>query len=277
MSQDFSEFAALFRQVFRGREDKVPRYYVAKKTGRPGYSPICSNRFKEGVCRLQCWSCPNPSYVPLSDHLLSQHFTGKEILGVYPLLPDGNCWFIAADFDDHGNNGGPPRDPLRDATEFHACCEARGIPCYLERSKSGKGLHAWIFFDAPVPAWKARAVAFAMLREAGAIGEDQQLSSFDRLFPNQDKPSGKGFGNLIALPYQGKAAEQNHTLFLDPDSGFKTPFPYQPEILRTIQRTTEADLDRIIEAWALKAGAKPSGGARGHRLTAIWMLPAVPS
>jgi len=91
-------------------------------------------------------------------------------------------------------------------------------------------------------------VAFAMLREAGAIGEDQQLSSFDRLFPNQDKPSGKGFGNLIALPYQGKAAEQNHTLFLDPDSGFKTPFPYQPEILRTIQRTTEADLDRIIEA-----------------------------
>lgn len=265
MSKDLAEFTALFKPVFRGREDVVPRYYVAKKTGKPGYSPMCLNRFKEGVCRLQCWTCPNPSYVALSDELLSQHFMGKEILGIYPLFSDGSCWFIAADFDDHGNNGGPPRDPLRDASEFHACCEAQGIACYLERSKSGKGYHAWIFFAAPTPAWKARAVAFAMLREAGVVGEEQQLSSFDRLFPNQDRPSGKGFGNLIALPYQGQAAKQGHTLFLDPATGFKEPYQNQPAILMAIQRTTEADLVRISEALDLKPGgsSKPAGNATG--------------
>ncbi len=268
-----AEFAALFRQVFKGRDDVVPRYYRAKRTGKAGYSPICKNRFKEGVCRLPCRTCPNPSYVGLSDDLLSQHFNGKEILGVYPLLPDGSCWFVAADFDDHGDNGGPPRDPLRDAVEFHACCEAQGVPCYLERSKSGKGFHVWIFFNAHVPAWKARAVAFALLREAGVIGEDQELSSFDRLFPNQDWASGKGFGNLIAMPYQGKAAENGHTLFLDPASGFTAPLANHPEALRNIQRATEADLDRIIDAWGLKPANSRQAGPPGdtknkHDLTA---------
>jgi hypothetical protein len=121
------------------------------------------------------------------------------------------------------------------------------------------GYHAWIFFSEAVPAWKARVVAFALLREAGVISEDQRLSSFDRLFPNQDQPSGKGFGNLIALPFQGQAAEKGHTLFLDPATEFEKPFEKQLTVLKTIQFATEADLERIIGAWNLDQTRTGSG------------------
>jgi hypothetical protein len=248
---EVNDFLQIFKEVFKGRPDIVPKYW-RNKEGKSGYSPTCANRYKEGICHFPCRTCPNPSYVPWTDDLLLDHFYGKYILGIYPLLPDGSCWFVAADFDDHGNNGGPPRDPLKDAIDFLAVCEAQGIVCYLERSKSGLGYHVWIFFSEPVPARKARLATFALLRKAGVIGEDQQLSSFDRLFPNQDHPSGKGVGNLIALPFQGKAAEQGHTLLLDPSSEFTKPYEKQTLLLQTIQRATEADLDRIIEAWDLK-------------------------
>jgi hypothetical protein len=272
--KDLAEFTKVFRTAFRGREDVVPRYWQSKDGAKAGYSPICANEWKDGVCNKPCGTCPNTAYVPLSDALLKDHFQGKHILGIYPLLSDGTCHFIAADFDDH-NPDGPPRDPLRDATEFYGVCEVQQIPCYLERSKSGKGFHAWIFFATPVPAWKARLVVFAMLREAGVIGENADLSSFDRLFPNQDAPSGKGLGNLIAMPRQGKAAKDGHTLFLDPATGFEQPFKEQLETFRSIQRATEADFDRIIEAWELRRESTPTGSEK-ESLDPLAVLSGVP-
>ncbi len=172
---------------------------------------------------------------------------GKHILGVYPLFSDNTCHFVAADFDNHKEN----RSPVHDVRAFYEICEMQEIPCYILRSKSGSGYHAFIFFEEPVPAWKTRVVAFALLQEAEGIRDDMELSSFDRLFPNQDKLSGKGFGNLIALPFQGKAAKNGHTLLLNPDSGFTTPYKNQWNTLAGIKKNTVSVLDDLITEWNL--------------------------
>lgn len=254
------------KTLFRGRLDVVPRFWQAKKDpSKRGYTPICRNEWKDGLCEKPCRTCSHADYVPLSDELLVKHIKGKEILGVYPLLADNTCAFVAADFDQHAPDD--PGSPLEDVQAFHSACETQEIPCYALRSKSGHGYHAYIFFSAPVAAWKARAVCFALLQEAQVIGQDTDLTSFDRLFPNQDKLSGRGFGNLIALPFQGTAAAQKHTLFLDPLTGFEDPYPSQKETLRTIQRIPETTLDALVVEWDLKPTGTGTRGAGGERVS----------
>jgi len=242
----------LFREIFAGRQDIVPRHWTSVTTGRSGYSPICRSEWRrpecqKGIKKCACITCTNAEYAPLSDLLILDHFKGKHILGVYPLFEEMSCCFIAADFDNHRQD----RTPLEDVLGFYEVCEAQDIPSYALRSKSGKGYHAFIFFERPVPAWKARRVTFAMLQEAEIIGDDEMISSFDRLFPNQDRLSGRGFGNLIALPFQGKAVRKGHTLFLNPNSGFTEPFADQWDMLADIRKIGESELDRVISEWNL--------------------------
>jgi len=236
----------IVRNEFKGRADIVAQYYQSN-AGDSGYSPMCRNKWKKELCDKKCWSCDNADYIPWSDDLVLEHFKGEKILGVYPLLKDNTCHFIAADFDN--GNGSNPYDDVR---KYREACEVQDMPCYLFRSKSGEGYHAYIFFNDPVPAWKARAVSFALLQEASVVGEDVEISSFDRLFPNQDELSGKGFGNLIALPYQGKAGKQGHTVILDPSTDFKEPFKEQFEILGNLNKVAEPQLDELIKTWDLK-------------------------
>jgi len=243
----------LFLEIFKGRQDIVPGYWKNSKTGRSGYSPLCKNEWHYSLChkgkgiKNACYTCNNAEYIPLSDTLIYEHFKGEHILGVYPLLTDNTCYFTAADFDNHSS----AQTPLNDVLKFYEVCQVQDIPSYLFRSKSGAGYHAYLFFESPVPAWKARAVSFALLQEANIIGEDAELSSFDRLFPNQDQLSGKEFGNLIAFPFQGIAAKKGHTLFLNPDTDFKEPYKKQWEILSEIQSVAESDLDALIAEWRL--------------------------
>ncbi|MBW2044466.1 MAG: hypothetical protein JRI96_06210 [Deltaproteobacteria bacterium] len=254
MTTEFMNSVQLIRQVFKGRDDIVARYWRAKD-GRDGYTPICRNEWKKGVCHKPCRTCDNASYVPLSDELIQDHLKGKHMLGIYPLLEDNTCHFIASDFDDHRGD----RAPDRDVKAFYDVCDVQEIPVYMLLSKSGKGYHSYVFFNSPVPAWKARAVMFGLLKEAHVIGEDTELSSFDRLFPNQDELSGKGFGNLIALPYQGKAARYGRTLILDPESDFKKPYRDQWNLLAEIKRTSESKLDALIKEWDLKPNNQKLG------------------
>lgn len=244
-----------FIETFRGRQDVVPRYWKSKDGERAGYTPLCRNEWKEGVCQKPCRTCQVGDYIPLSDQLVLNHFKGAHILGVYPLLKDASCNFIGSDFDNH--TGG--RDPLTDVRAFYEVCQVQDIHTYPLRSKSGKGYHSPIFFDGPVKAWKARAVTFALLTEAGVIGDNVELSSFDRLFPNQDRLSGRGFGNLIALPFQGQAAKKGHTLFLDPTSGFEEPYRDQWATLASIEKVSETTLDELIETWDLKKSEVTNG------------------
>ena len=242
-----AEKLALFREVFCGRIDVVPRYWSSKDGTKQGYSPMCSNEWKEGLCRKPCRTCSHAAYVPLSDALLLDHFKGKHIIGCYPLLSDGTLHFIAADLDNHDGC----RDPLKDLLALWELSQVNEVPLHALRSKSGNGIHAYLFFGSPVPAWKARLAFFAMLREAGVIGDDVELSSFDKLIPDQDDLDNKKFGNLIALPFQGNAAKQGHTLFLDPACGFTKPHPDQWEIQRNLTRWSEAGLDALIAEWSL--------------------------
>ena len=241
-------------ETFQARTDIVAEKWISKKNGKSGYSPICKNKWKKGKCQIgsksgnACDGCEYKEYTELSNDLIQKHIEGKIILGVYPLLDDNTCHFIAGDFDNHDGK----RDPLSDVKAFYYVCEVQEIPCYILRSSSGNGFHAYIFFSSAVPAWKARIVMFALLREADVIGEDQNLSSFDRLFPNQDEHSNGRIGNLIALPFQGEASKNGHTLILDPESGFADPYENQMEILTNIDKIDEQILDKIIENWELK-------------------------
>ncbi len=127
---------------------------------------------------------------------------------MYPLLKGDTCWFLACDFDGSGW--------ALDALAYLASCREEGIPAGLERSRSGSGAHAWIFFSGPVSAASARRLGTYLLRATMARRGEMNLESYDRLFPSQDFVPRGSFGNLIALPLQGMSREQGNTEFLDP-------------------------------------------------------------
>ena len=276
------DFIDHFKTVFRGREDVVAEHWEffdrRESKMRCGYRPICNNRKVKGICpkfdnpKFGCAKCIATNFVPITDELLKKHFDGRKILGVYPLLRDNTCWFIAADFDNHDGE----HDPYRDILSFYEVCETQEVPIYICRSKSGKGYHAYMFFDRPIPAWKARVVMFALIQEAQIIDEDVKISdfdkndkikssSFDRLFPAQDKLKDEGsIGNLIAMEFQGKAVSNGNTVFLDPVSKFVDPYPDQLDVLKNIQRIPESDLDSIIKEWKLEQDHKISASQQNY-------------
>ncbi|MCF8136843.1 MAG: hypothetical protein K9K63_05980, partial [Desulfotignum sp.] len=252
------ENIALYRSVFKGRDDVVPVYWKSKRgDGKGGYSPLCSNKWNPDLCNLKkksrggCAKCKNADYIPLSDDLIEKHINGARdyLLGVYPLLKDNTCCFVAADFDRHKPED---PDPWEEVQAFLDVCEVHEIPAYVLRSKSGDGYHVYIFFSGPVEAWKARGMSFALLQEAGVTKEGDTVSTFDRLFPNQNKLSGKGFGNLISLPFQGGAGMRGHTLFLDPATDFKDPYPDQWDTLKNLKRMSPDEVDVFVQEWDVK-------------------------
>lgn len=200
---------ALFRSLFRGREDIYPMWWQSK-TGRTGYSPACGNEWLPGICekpRIKCADCPNRAFLAVSDEAIYEHLSGRRVLGVYPILKDDTTWFVAADFD-----GASWR---ADAMAYTTSCRELGIPAYVEVSRSGAGAHVWIFFDSPIPASQARQLASAAITRACARYRTLGFASYDRLFPSQDTLPKGGFGNLIALPLQRKARDSGATVFVD--------------------------------------------------------------
>jgi|WetSurMetagenome_2_1015567.scaffolds.fasta_scaffold02025_10 superfamily II DNA or RNA helicase len=230
----------IFKNIFRGRDDVFAIHWEKADKSASGYTPACLNEWKTGLChklqRMKCKDCPNAKYAGLNDYYLDIHLRGQKIYGIYPLLEDNSSYFIAADFD--GKNW------EKDALKFQAHCQKFNFPAYIERSKSGNGGHVWIFFADKYPAFKSRNIAINILREAKIIDQFAKEDSFDRLFPNQDEHSGKGFGNLIALPLQGMARKNNNTVFLDPKNNL-LPFNDQWEFLKQIQKVSIAKLDDL--------------------------------
>ena len=185
----------LFRQLFRGRTDVYPVRWESKTTGKAGYAQACANEWRPGVCekpRVKCGECGHRQLIPLSDEVIYGHLAGEYTIGVYPLLEDDRCHFLAVDFDE--------AEWREDAKAFMRSCETLGVPASLEISRSGQGAHAWIFFANAVSARDARRLGTAVLSHTCAITRQLQLKSYDRLFPNQDMMPKGGFGNLIALP-----------------------------------------------------------------------------
>jgi len=239
------EKIALFRSLFRGRDDVYPRRFESRKTGRSGYAPACANEWIRGVCekpRIKCAECPNRRFLPVTDDVIRWHLSGSDaegqpfVAGVYPLLQDETCFFLAVDFDKTGWR--------EDAAAFLETCDHLNLPAALERSRSGRGAHVWLFFEEAVPAALARRLGSHVLTETMERRPDIGLDSYDRLFPNQDTMPHGGFGNLIALPLQRGSRKQDNTVFLD--SAFVS-WTDQWAFLTSVRKIARSQLEQIVE------------------------------
>ena len=231
------EKIALFRRLFCGRTDVYPVRWESKKGGA-GYSPACENEWRPGVCgkpRIKCGVCKQRKFLPVTDRVIYNHLAGQHTIGVYPLLKDDRCYFLATDFDKSSWQD--------DALAFMQSCKELEVPAALEISRSGQGAHTWIFFSEAVSAADARKLGAALISYTCSRTRQLSLDSYDRFFPNQDTLPGGGFGNLIALPLQKVPREKGHSLFVSED--FK-PYPDQWAFLATQVRLSAAELDSAI-------------------------------
>lgn len=238
----------LFRSLFKGREDVFPRRFENQKTGKSGYAPVCRNEWQAGICqkpKIACQECNFRAFVPISDEIIRNHLRGNDpqeyaakdfTIGVYPLLSDETCWFLAVDFDKSAW--------AEDARAFLETCDSYHVPAVLERSRSGNGGHVWVFFETPTPAATARRLGTLLLTKTMNRRPELGMDSYDRLFPSQDTMPKGGFGNLVALPLQKKPREQNYSVFLDNDLH---PYPDQWAYLSSIQKMTLQDLECIVK------------------------------
>jgi hypothetical protein len=181
------EKLAIFMNLFRGREDVFPKRWDNQKTGKSGYSPACQNEWVREVCKkpqIKCSECPNQAFIPVSGEVIRNHLSQPaSTMGVYPMLKDETCWFLAVDFD--------KENWKRDAAAFLETCRLRNVPVSIERSRSGNGGHVWIFFSEPIAASDARKLGSALLTETMRRCPEIGFESYDRLFPNQDTMHGK--------------------------------------------------------------------------------------
>ena len=240
-----AEKIALFRSLFRGREEVFPRRWENPKSEKSGYSPVCRNEWVRGICgkpQVKCGECPNQAFVPFGDDIIRSHLTGRAagnagdfIAGIYPMRADETCWFLAADFD--------KKSWKRDVVAFRDTARAKGVPVAIERSRSGNGAHAWIFFEEPVAAGDARRLGALLITATMDRCPDIGFDSYDRFFPSQDTMPAGGFGNLIALPFQSRPRENGNSVFVDDD--FR-PYEDQWAYLSTIRRLSRSEMLSIV-------------------------------
>ncbi len=241
------ERVALFMSLFKGREDVFARRWFSKSTGKAGYQPVCVNEWRRGVCdkkTYKCAECPNRDFAPLTSHDVYRHLEGKDenccdVVGLYAIMPDNNCSFLCTDFDDKNCKHGYKDDVLA----FVGVCRDWQIPYAIERSRSGNGAHVWIFFEEPLPAFKARRLGNAILTEAMNHDGRMSLNSYDRFFPNQDRLPEGGFGNLVAFPLQGQARKNLNSVFVDDDF---LAYKDQWTFLYNIKKLREDDVDKLL-------------------------------
>lgn len=234
----------LFRQLFRGRRDVYPTRFVSKKTGKSGYAPACSNKFVPGVCelpRVKCGDCTKQAFLPFDDAAVLAHLKGQHVMGVYPMLDDETCWFLAVDFD--------KSTWIEDARAFVETARRLGLPTLVERSRSGNGAHVWFFFSVPVPASMVRKMGCHLVTETMARRYELSMESYDRLFPSQDTMPRGGFGNLIALPLQHGPRQEGNSVFLD-ENFVAFADDEQWEALASAQRIEAATVEKIVAAAA---------------------------
>lgn len=246
----------LFRELFVGRSDVFALRWENRARGRSGYAPRCANEWRQGVCgkpKVRCGSCINQAFLPLDDRELLAHLQGRQVVGIYPLLPGDTCQLVAIDLD-----GRSWRDDVR---AIQKTCRSLGLEPAIERSRSGNGAHIWFFFTDPVLAADARQLGFTILTRTMSARALLGIDSYDRLFPSQDLLPNGGFGNLIALPLQLEARKFGNTEFLDDEL---EPHRDQWSHLAAVPRITSDQLTDLV-ASAAEAGTLPVAAGQTDR------------
>jgi len=241
----------LFMSLFRGRTDVYAKRCYSKKHESSYYIPACKNEWVRGLCdraKTKCKDCKNREFLPLTAETINAHLRNKDengtgIVGVYALLPDETCLFLAIDFDEEKWQN--------DISVFRNVCKELNIPVAIERSRSGNGAHAWLFFSEPVLAISARKFGNAILTKAMSVRHEIKFSSYDRMFPNQDFMPKGGFGNLIALPLQGGARKNRNSEFID--ENFQS-YPDQWAYLASIKKISSEEIDEWLDKLCIGNG-----------------------
>lgn len=236
-----NEKIKLFMSLFKGRADVLAKRWVSQKTGKAGYSPYCLNEWKQGLCRKpkgNCNGCPIKDYAQLDEKIIDMHLRGLDnkgnafVAGIYPLCLEETCWFLAIDFD--------KGEWQKEITVLREVCSEFNIPLAIERSRSGNGAHAWFFFESAISAMQARKLGSALITYCMTKRHEIPFESYDRLFPNQDTMPKGGFGNLIALPLQKAARNDNNSVFID--NNFE-PIDDQWAFLDSVKKLSEDEVE----------------------------------
>ncbi|MDR2565262.1 MAG: DEAD/DEAH box helicase [Bifidobacteriaceae bacterium] len=247
---------ALFGSLFASRPDAFARRWDNGRKPKSGWGPAAARWYPKGT-KLE-----DKELLPLTPAILERHLRGEMYIGLYPVLVDDTCWWLAADFDG--------ASAMLDAHAYAKAAASLGIPTALEISHSGKGVHVWIFFSEPVPAARARALGEGCLHLAHGIRGALPLGSYDRLFPNQDTVPRGGLGNLIAAPLHGLSRKRGTTVFVDPVVW--EPHKDQWEFLSVLDRVTPGQLAAAVKAAPVIVGEDVKA-FRPSRATAIQPLP----
>ena len=247
----------LYMSLFSGRVDVYAKQWENKK-GNIGYSPVCLNEWKPLICNkpnIKCSECENRSYGKLDFNVINNHLRGNIVVGIYPLLQDETCRFLAIDFDDDNWQS--------DIEAVREICKDNAIPAYVERSRSGNGGHLWIFFCENISAVTARKLGSCIITSAMNKRHELKFASYDRLFPNQDTIPKGGFGNLIALPLQKKPRENGNSMFVN--EHFQ-PYEDQWEFLSSVKTISEKEIKEFIN----KLGDNETGELYEDRTEKPW-------
>ena len=260
--------AKWYFSMFWGRDD-----VYAKRGSKGGYFPQCNNRWNDRLCpkqkkiKMACEACEHKEWTKLTldkivAHLVGYKEDGSDVLGMYPLLPDGTCRFLVFDFDNH-EKGAQETDFANTDNEWQdevnalrRMCEINGIKPLVERSRSGRGAHVWIFFKKPIPASVARNFGFMLLDKGSASVNMKSFHYYDRMYPSQDVAS--SIGNLIALPLQGRALKKGNSVFVDENWN---AYPDQWDIL--LNHTRKLELEEIQQYMKNWKGEMFSSGVDG--------------
>jgi len=209
----------LFLSLFTGRDDVYAERFENTKTGIAGYAPVCNNKWspvcpKSGGGKMKCTKCPHQNFKRYDVSAVERHLTGKQTVGVYPMSPDETCRFLVFDFDGKDYTS---ENLKRDVTIIREACVEKSISMAVERSRSGKGIHFWIFFTEKISASTARKFGSSLITYAMSINHSLPFKTYDRMIPFQDTLTKDGLGNLIALPLQKKPRNEDNSVFIDED------------------------------------------------------------